>query len=71
MTHRTIIYEENQITLKNKSDSLCRSLGHLFFDIESMKRIRAPENEINDLRQVWFDILQEYRQVQKQLYPGN
>jgi hypothetical protein len=55
------------IILKNKSDSICRSLGRLFFDIESMKRLCESREEIDELRHTSYDLLQEYRIIQKQI----
>jgi len=70
MMDGTTVQIDKMILLENKSDSLCRSMGRLVFDIESMKRIRDSEKEINELRRVYFELLQEYREIQNQVASG-
>ncbi len=64
---KIITQTDKLIILENKSDSLCHSLGRLFFDIESMKRLCESKEEIDEIKLTFIDLLQEYREIQKQI----
>jgi hypothetical protein len=67
MMEKVIKQTDEAANLENKSDSLRRSLGRLSFDIESMKRVCDSKEEIDELRLAFFDLLQEYRNIQKEI----
>lgn len=64
---KIVPHVDKKVLLENKSNSICRSLARLFFDIESIKRMCVSKDEIDELRHTFYDLLQEYREVQKQL----
>jgi len=47
-------------TVSNQQHNLLVQLGNLDFDIARLKHLRASNDEIHDLEQIWFDLIRQY-----------
>ena len=60
----TCIRKINQsINNSNTSSRLINSLSRIAYDLDSMKKIKAPAEEISALECIWRELLKEYREL--------